>query len=178
MDTKQPGPPTEDNPPAPQIDQLKSDMLMQQIRDNQNLSMAALGGAAAALAGAVVWATVTVATDWQIGFMAVGIGFLVGWVIRRAGRGIDTSFGIVGAVMSLVGCVLGNYLTICATIASMEEVGIFEVVSAIDLATAFELMVDAFHPMDALFYGLAIYYGYKYSFRTLTEEELKSIMKQ
>jgi hypothetical protein len=35
-----------------------------------------------------------------------------------------------------------------------------------------EVMMDAFSPMDLLFYGIAIYEGYKFSFRQITEEEL------
>ena len=70
MDTNQSEPQPESNAPAPEIDQMKMQMLMQQISDNQNLSLAVLGGSAAALVGAAVWAAVTVATNWQIGFMA------------------------------------------------------------------------------------------------------------
>ena len=163
---------------APEIDQMKMQMLMQQIRDNQNLSVAVLAGAVAALVGAAVWAAITVATNWQIGFMAVGIGFLVGYVVRRTGQGVDTSFGIAGAVLSLAGCVVGNYLTACAIIAEFEGVGFFDVLLAIDMQTAIDLMIESFDFMDRVFYGFATYYGYKNSFRTLTEEDLRSVVRQ
>ncbi len=34
------------------------------------------------------------------------------------------------------------------------------------------LMTAAFSPMDVLFYGLAIYFAYRYSFTTVTAEAL------
>lgn len=177
MDTNQSGPQGEANAPAPEIDQMKMQMLQQQIRDNQNLSLAVLGGAAAALVGAAAWAAVTVITDWQIGFMAVGIGFLVGYVVRRVGRGIDMSFGIVGAVLALAGCAFGNYFTACALISEYENVGLVEVLLAVDLNMAIEIMIETFSVMDLLFYGLATYYGYKNSFHQMTEDELRSVIK-
>ena len=39
-------------------------------------------------------------------------------------------------------------------------------------------MVETFHPMDLLFYGIAIYEGYRFSFRELLEDEIESIIKQ
>ena len=177
MDTNQSESQAESNAPAPKIDKMKMQMLMQQIHDNQNLSLAVLGGAVAALVGAAVWAAVTVVTNWQIGFLAIGIGFLVGYVVRRMGQGVDQSFGIVGAVLSLVGCVVGNYLTVCAHIADFESVGFFDVLKVIDVQMAIDLMIKSFDFMDLIFYGLAAYYGYKNSFRTMTEGELGSIVR-
>jgi len=163
---------------APAVDQMKLQMMMRQIRDNQNLSLAILGGTAAAVVGAGIWAFVTAVTNWQIGFMAVGIGFLVGYAVRKLGQGVDMTFGIVGAALSLVGCALGNYLTVCAMIARQENIAFFEVLNRVDLQTAIDLMIETFNPMDLLFYGLALYYGYKYSFRPLTKEEMASVIRK
>jgi len=178
MQTPQPnsGPPS---PQArPEIDQLKLQMMMQQIRDNQNLSLAIIGGAAAAVAGAVIWGAVTAVTNWQIGIMAVGIGFLVGLVVRKVGRGVSPSFGVTGAVLSLAGCLLGNLLAACAIIADQQSMGFFEVFGRVDFQTAIDIMVETFHPMDVLFYGLAVYYGYKFSFHQLTPDELASLARR
>ena len=37
------------------------------------------------------------------------------------------------------------------------------------------VMKDTFHPMDVLFYGLAIYVGYKYAFKPITDEEMAKL---
>ena len=163
---------------SPKIDPLKLQMTMQQLRDNQNLGMAVFGGAVAAVVGAALWAVVTAVTNWQIGFMAVGVGFLVGLAVRKLGQGVTAAFGVVGAVLSLAGCILGNYLANCAYIAGQENMSIFDVFSQVDFKTAVDLMVATFHPMDLLFYGIAVYYGYKYSFRGFTAEEMAAATRQ
>jgi len=160
--------------PASEIDSVKLQMTIQQLKDNQNLPFALLGGAAAALVGAVLWAVVTAVTNWQIGFMAVGVGFLVGLAVRKLGQGVSISFGVIGAVFSLAGCVLGNYLANCSIIAAQQNMSILDVLKQVDFKIAVDIMVQVFHPMDALFYVIAIYYGYKYSFKTLALEKPKA----
>ena len=170
----QPPPPK----PTPEIDQMKLQMLMQQIRDNQNLAAAIFGGAIAATLGAAAWAAVTVVTSWQLGILAIGIGFLVGFAVQKLGQGVDVVFGITGAVLALAGCLLGNYLAVCALLA--EELGLdfFRVLNQMDMETAIDMMIETFSPTDLLFYGFAVYYGYRYSFRQLTEEEMASVARR
>ena len=144
---------------------------MEFFRQEQNLMMGTIYGLIAALAGAAVWAGVTIATEYQIGWMAVGIGFLVGIAVRAGGKGIDQVFGIVGAVLSLVGCVLGNLFTVAWFVSQEFGVPINEVLSGLDLETAIELMSATFQVMDLLFYGLAVYFGYRYAFRQLSVDD-------
>ena len=77
-----------------------------------NLPLGALAGLGAAIAGAAIWAAITAATEYQIGWMAIGVGFLVGFAVRVVGKGSEASFGVVGAVLALLGCLLGNLLTL------------------------------------------------------------------
>jgi ABC-type lipoprotein release transport system permease subunit len=72
-------------------------------------------------------------------------------------------FGIAGASLSLLGCILGNLFTIYYFIAQQEQQSFLSVLTA-NLSAAPTLMASAAQPMDLLFYGLALYYGYKLSF--------------
>jgi hypothetical protein len=159
----------------PQIDPQKLNMLLNRIRDEQNLLVGATAGLAAALAGAVLWAVVTYFTKYQIGWMAVGVGFLVGYAVRIAGKGIDKSFGFTGAGLSFFGCALGNLLAICALIANREGLSLLGILTQLDFVTAGRILIDTFEIIDLLFYGIAIYEGYKISFRQLTEQELSTL---
>ncbi len=163
-------------PQAPELDPTRLHHLMERLRGEQNLNLGILGGAAAALVGAALWAGITVATGYQIGWMAVGVGFLVGFAVRAAGKGIDKAFGVVGAAWALLGCGAGNLLAVCAMVARQESLPFFEIVSRLDFTIARELMVATFSPMDLLFYGLAVYEGYKFSFRQLSQEELAAML--
>ena len=131
--------------------------------DDSNLALGIAGGAVAALVGAVLWATVTSLTHLQIGWMAVGVGALVGMAVRRLGRGRDPIFGVAGAVLSLLGCVAGNLLTVCVLAAHDQKVGVLEILSRLDPPSAARLLVATFSGMDLVFYALAVYEGYKFS---------------
>lgn len=149
----------------PQADALQAEAMLSKLRMEQNMVGGIFAGLAASLTGAAIWAGVTVATDYQIGWMAVGVGFLVGMAVRVVGKGIEPVFGVIGAGLSLLGCMLGNLLAVCAVVASQEEIPLSTLLAHLNPVIAMEFMSATFHPMDLLFYGLAIYEGYKLSFR-------------
>ncbi len=157
------------------IDPTRLELILDRLRADQNLVAGVLAGAAGAVAGAGLWAAVTVFTGFQIGWMAVGVGFLVGYLVRLAGKGIDKSFGVAGALLSLLGCALGNLLAACGWLARQEGVPFLEVLSSLDAEFVGRLMAHTFNPMDLIFYGFASYEGYKLSIRKLTEEELAEL---
>ena len=155
-----------------EIDALKLEEFIQTIRLEQKLLRGSLAGFAAAVVGAVIWAAISLATNYQIGWMAVGIGLMVGFAIRYAGKGIDKIFGIVGALLALLGCVLGNILTVIGLVANSAELTYFDTLTMLDYSMLPYLMKETFNPIDVLFYGIAIYEGYKFSIRRLTEQEI------
>jgi len=156
----------------PMLNEQQAQLLMQTLHSEQNLLMGALTGFLAAMVGAGIWATVTVVTEYQIGWMAVGIGFLVGFAVRLAGKGVAPAFGAVSAVMALFGCAVGNLMTFTYFIAMSEGMSFMEVVTQLDFAIAAEILTSTFEAMDVLFYGLAAYFGYKYAFRQVTQADL------
>lgn len=160
-----------------EIDQTKLQMLLQELQDNQNLLFGTIGGVVAAAIGAAIWAIITALSNFQIGWMAVGVGFLVGYAVRISGKGIDKTFGVVGAALSLLGCVAGNLLTACILISKHEHIPFLQLLASLNPQIAIELIKVTFHPMDLLFYGIAVYEGYRFSFRRLSKEELEKLVK-
>ena len=128
-----------------------------------NIPLAILGGGLAALIGAAIWAGITLATGYQIGYMAVAIGFLVGFAVRFSGRGVTPVFGVIGAVLALLGCALGNLLSGIGFIAREESVGFFTALTQFNYAASFDLLKAMSSGMDLLFYGIAVYEGFKLS---------------
>lgn len=161
---------------SPALDPSQLLYLQQKLESEQNLVLGAVGGLAASLLGAAAWAGITVATGYQIGFMAIGIGFLVGFAVRTLGKGVTSVFGVVGAAFSLLGCALGNLLAVTALVAQNDGVAFLDAVSQLNPSLIQDLMVAFFNPMDALFYGIALYYGYKLAFRELSGEELEQML--
>jgi hypothetical protein len=132
------------------------------VAPSASLAGGILAGLLAAVVGAAVWAAVTCTTKYQIGWMAVGVGFLVGFAVRKFGRGGTPLYGGIGAVLALVGCLLGNYLTIIGFFSLETGTGLFEVLGQLPFPTAVELMRETFSPIDVLFYAIAVYEGYKF----------------
>ncbi len=162
--------------PVPTVDPLRVELARQRLAAEQKLGAGIAAGAVAALAGAALWAVITVFTGYQIGFMAVGIGFLVGWAVRAAGKGVDKTFGIAGAVLALLGCLAGNLLAVVGLVAKQEGIPFFDLLSRLDPELAIELMKASFSPIDLLFYAIAVYEGYRLSFRRLTAAEAKELL--
>ncbi len=167
-----------DSPAAeePVISEQEAQMALDVLRSEQKLIPATLAGIVAAMIGGGIWATVTIVTEYQIGWMAIGIGFLVGFTVRIVGKGIDQTFGAVSAVLSLFGCMVGNVLTVAYFVAVNEGMEFMDVVSQLDFALTYELLVSTFQIMDVLFYGLAAYFGYRYAFREITQDDFKRVL--
>jgi hypothetical protein len=144
----------------------------ERLQLEQNLPLGLVGGLCATFVGALLWASITVSTNLQFGYMAVGVGFLIGYTVRYFGKGMDTTFGIAGAILALIGCLLGNLFTLIGFIANDEGLGYIQVLLGIDYSLVPEAIIASFSPIDLLFYGIAVYEGYYFSFRHITEEEI------
>lgn len=155
------------------LDPAQALYLRQQLEAEQNLVLGALAGAFASVCCAVLWATVTHVTGYQIGFMAIGVGLGVGYCVRLGGKGIATPFGIVGAAFALLGCALGNLLAVTALVAQHEGIPLLTLLPQLDVEAVGRLLVAFFQPMDLLFYAIAVYEGYRFSFRRLDPGDLQ-----
>lgn len=131
----------------------------------QNFNLAIPAGIAAALLGAVAWAVVTVVTGMQLGLMAIAVGYIVGRAIRAVGHGVGPKFSYLGAGCALVGCLGGGVLSDIAFYAQTRHIGFGEALGNLDIGLMTKLVETFIKPMDLLFYGIAIYEGYKFSLK-------------
>lgn len=127
----------------------------------KRLFLGGLAGVAAALIGAIAWAVITVTTKYQIGLVAVGIGALVGFAMRMANGG--KMFGILGALLALFGCVLGNYFSLIGFASAQAQVGFFTVLNNADPVKVLNALWEDFFSTSILFYAIAMYEGYRFS---------------
>ncbi|HTH57914.1 MAG TPA: hypothetical protein VL728_17825 [Cyclobacteriaceae bacterium] len=156
------------------VDDL-SDEIKNKFREQQDIVYAVVGATAAAMVGAVLWALVTVTTKYQIGYMAIGVGALVGFGVRFYGAGIDKIFGVIGVLFALLGCGLGNLLSQVGFITQAQQMSYLEVVSLLSPGIIADVLTEAFAPMDILFYGIAGYEGYRFAFRKISSADLQAI---
>ncbi|MCP4129662.1 MAG: hypothetical protein GY754_01480 [bacterium] len=152
-------------------DQLKQQSAIQKIKDNQNLFLGIIGGAIGALIGAGLWVAVTVGTNYQVGWMAVGVGFLTGYGVRFLGKGIDPVFGITGAVLSLVGCLAGAVLSPLAVEAFQGNHSLSALLNSLEPQMVVDILSQTVDIFDLAFYGFAAFEGYRLSINPIAREE-------
>jgi hypothetical protein len=114
----------------------------------------------AAIAGAIGWAIITVVSDYRIGFVAVGIGFLVGLAIERFGGG-DVRLPIAGAVIAVLGCVLGDLFIAAHVLAKAGS----QSVTSVPLGDVWSAYTTLFRAFDGVFYAIAAYEGFRFGQR-------------
>jgi hypothetical protein len=93
------------------VDAGKLHRLTERLRQRQSLPLAILAGVATGAAMAFLWGAIvgitglTYEVDWV---PLIGIGFLVGTVVRFVGRGVDRSFAIAAAVIAFLAGLAGS----------------------------------------------------------------------
>lgn len=144
--------------------------VLDQFRTEQNLAMGIIGGLGGAILGALIWACITVITNYQIGYMAVGVGYLSGMGMRMLGKGIDPIFGYLGAILALLGCVMGDSFCLIHYTSLESELTYMHLLMDIDYGHLSSVLWETADHMTLLFYGIAIYQGYQLSFRQIDIE--------
>jgi hypothetical protein len=126
------------------------------------LGLGVIAGALAAFAVAVLWAAITAATHFQIGYMAIGVGFAVAFAVRIASQSHGRTQALLSAALSLFGCLVGNYLTATAILAAHVHADVVGISIAL-LPKAPGVIAETFNLMDLVFYAIGVYFGYKYA---------------
>lgn len=152
-----------------------SDNALEKLRMEQNFPMAIAAGVGTGIVGAILWGLITVATNYQIGYMAIAIGAGVGFSMRILGKGIDPIFGISGGAIAVLSCFIGNFFSIIGFYANEEGLGFLETLFLFDYSYFIPVMTETFSGIDLLFYGIAGYEGYKFAFRTFTEADMANL---
>lgn len=155
-------------PPKP--DNFPKTMTEEEMLAEENLPKGLLFASIACVVGAVAWSLISISTGYQIGYMAIGVGFLVG-IAMRQGKGIRPIFGILGALLALISCLLGDFFSLIGVIAQEYDMSFFEVLSSTDYNEMMPYMLEDILSMSLLFYGIAVYEGYKLSFRAEKQPE-------
>ena len=77
--------------PTPKPEDYSGYVDREKLLAEENLPKAVLFGVLACIAGAVAWALISISTGYQMGYMAIGVGFLVGFAMRQ-GNGETAAF--------------------------------------------------------------------------------------
>jgi hypothetical protein len=148
--------------------------VLEHLRVSQRLIPAVVAGCIAGLIGAAVWAVIAIFTQHEIGWIAIGVGFLVGFAVRVAGRGFEVRYAAIGGALALAAVVAGKILALCGLIAKQENISFWDVLGNFPFSELPAVMRETFEPMDLLFYALAVWMGWKGARREIDEAEIRS----
>ncbi|MEX1224312.1 MAG: hypothetical protein WEA31_07170 [Pirellulales bacterium] len=157
-----------------EVDREQLDRYLMDLDDQQNFGTAIVGGISWAIVGASMWTMATVLTGTPASYMAIPLGFLVGHGIRLTGRGLRSRFSVLGVVLVIVGCLVGHGMAATLLQVQMNRAELWSQLGAmfINPLNIASRVGTYFHPIDLLFYGLAIYQGSCFSLKRIREEDL------
>jgi hypothetical protein len=134
---------------------------MQAETENPNLIFAVLAGLAAAVVGVLVWYGVVVITNYQLGFIAVGVGWLVAMaVVFGSGRKRGLSLQAISVTITLVALVISEYLIVRYSLSEyLAEQGFSEVALFLPLGAMLDLVVASIRAnlFTLIFWAIALW---------------------
>lgn len=149
----------------------------ERLRSEQNLPGAVIAGFITATLAAILWGIFTVTFSVQFRAMAILVGLVVGFAMRKVGKGIDLTFGIWGAFSSLFGCILGNFLSIIGFASVYNNLRFLDTLILFDYSKLLDAMIETFDVRQILTYLIAIVIGFGLAKRFITAKDIKDLKK-
>lgn len=132
-------------------------------------------GVLAMLAGAALWAVITVVTSHEFSLVAIGVGALVGLTMFAA-RPTSAGIAVVAALLTVVGCALGEFLAIPAYVARNGR-GSFSRVLGMEVHHP-NLYFDALGAKTYLFWAIGAVAAFSMTFRRIRAARVEAAAVQ
>lgn len=132
------------------------------VEKRGNVVLAILAGLVAAVLGAGLWMAVEIGLNLKIGLVAIAIGAMVGFSIRLAGHGSHVLFGVIGAVLTLAGCLGGEILSNLYAASTAQE-SMLELAKTTDYVQLIQTLFTKMDPIGYVIYAIGVYEGYTLS---------------
>ena len=131
--------------------------------DAQSLPNALVGALIVIVVFAMLWSMLSVTLSRVFPWLTLLLGFLVGFVVRRGGQGLDWRFPLIAALMAFVGSILGNVVVAASYTAGNYDMSTLTVLSKVTTMTwpVFfdEVMTAADFVYALTAAGIAAYYA-------------------
>lgn len=101
----------------------------------QSLRNAIVAGLIAIILFSLFWVTISALTNRFFPWMAAVLGVLIGFVIRRAGRGVDWRFPAVAAVLAITGAFAAHIVVAASYTAETFGTGTLTILQAVTSMT-------------------------------------------
>lgn len=162
------------------LEQAKKDeeLIHRHLLSRQSLTGALVAGGLTAAGGAGVWAGIAYVTEYQIGWIAIILGCVVAWSVRRFGRGLDLRFRCIGLLAALAGIFFGNAVTAVLVFSRELQVPLLEAARLLGDPQFYSLIVESSTVMDGVFYLIAAACGWQGSCIVVNDQTLAEHAKR
>ncbi len=145
--------------------------LAETLIGEQNFVNGLAAAVVATIAGALAWGAISIATGYMIGWVAIGLGVLVGYGMQMFGRGLSAKYSVVAAALAVVGCLAGNLAA--AVMFEMRNYGVSlgDVFSGLTINDIIAFYTETLEIMDLVFWALALGAAWSFAPRKLTPDE-------
>lgn len=90
------------------VEKIKTEIAAQQPTP-RSIGLGTVGGLLGALIGALIWSAIAIATDYEVGYVAVLVGWLCGFGARIISGTRGKPLQIIAVVSSLLGLIAAKY---------------------------------------------------------------------
>jgi hypothetical protein len=101
----------------------------------QSLSNALFAGLIALVIFCVFWVSLTTLLNRVFPWMTVLLGAMLGFAVRRAGRGVDWRFPVLAAALALLGALFANVVVAASYTAETLDTGTLQILRAVTSMT-------------------------------------------
>ncbi len=127
------------------------------ISRNQRFTKAMLWGIPTALLLGVGYGIFSLISPFEFSIVYIGVGYLIGYVVKSKGRGVHLRFSILAAILAIIAILIGDVLTFFGPEA-FESVS--NIIYSFSTTLMFWLSVDFGTILGLLFRVAGIYFAF------------------
>lgn len=101
----------------------------------QSMRNALVAGLIATIVFCVIWTGLSSLLNKVFPWMTVLLGVMLGFAVRRGGRGVDWRFPLLAAALALFGALLGNVVVAASYTAETYDTGTLQILRAVTSMT-------------------------------------------
>lgn len=153
------------------LDRAEQYRLAETLIGEQNFTNGLAAAVVAAIAGAFGWGVVSMATGYMVGWVAIGLGVLVGYGMQVFGRGLTAKFSAAAAALAVFGCLAGNLAGAILYDARTYGLSARDIFSGMTLDDVVAFYSGTLTFMDLVFWLLAVGAAWQFAPRRLSVDE-------